>query len=67
VVVIEHHVELLAAADWVIELGPGGGDDGGELLYQGPPAGLLELPSLTPTGRWLAQASCASPSRIAGA
>lgn len=41
VVVIEHHLDLLAEADWIIELGPGGGPAGGELIYQGPLKGLL--------------------------
>ncbi len=36
VIVIEHHLDLLAEADWIVELGPVGGPDGGELLYQGP-------------------------------
>jgi excinuclease ABC subunit A len=43
VVVIEHHLDLLAEADWIVELGPGGGPDGGELIYQGPVAGLLKI------------------------
>ena len=38
VVVIEHHLELIAGADWVVDLGPEGADEGGELLFQGPPA-----------------------------
>jgi len=42
VIVIEHHLDLLAEADWILELGPVGGPDGGELLYQGPLAGLLK-------------------------
>jgi excinuclease ABC subunit A len=41
VIVIEHHLDLLAEADYLIELGPVGGPDGGELLYQGEPQGLL--------------------------
>ncbi|MDR1282517.1 MAG: excinuclease ABC subunit A, partial [Opitutaceae bacterium] len=45
VVVIEHHLDLLAEADWIIELGPVGGPDGGHLLYQGPLAGLLAGPA----------------------
>jgi excinuclease ABC subunit A len=42
VVVIEHHLDLLAEADYIVELGPVGGPAGGELLYQGPLAGLLK-------------------------
>ncbi|WP_404420813.1 excinuclease ABC subunit UvrA [Nibricoccus sp. IMCC34717] len=42
VVVIEHHLDLLAEADWLIELGPTGGPDGGHLLYQGPAVGVLK-------------------------
>jgi excinuclease ABC subunit A len=43
VVVIEHHPDLLAEADWIVELGPEGGPGGGELIYQGPLAGLLRV------------------------
>lgn len=42
VVVIEHHLDLLAEADWLIELGPTGGPKGGQLLYAGPLAGVLK-------------------------
>lgn len=42
VIVIEHNVEVLKNADWIIDLGPEGGDAGGHLLYQGLPEGLLE-------------------------
>jgi excinuclease ABC subunit A len=52
VVVIEHHLDLLAEADWIVELGPVGGPDGGELLYQGPLAGLLKQNS-SPTAPYL--------------
>lgn len=41
VVVIEHDLEVVRAADHVIDLGPGAGEEGGQLLYQGPPEGLL--------------------------
>jgi excinuclease ABC subunit A len=52
VVVIEHHLDLLAEADWIVELGPDGGPDGGELIYQGPLAGLLAT-KRSPTAPYL--------------
>ena len=52
VVVIEHHLDLLAEADYIIELGPVGGPDGGELLYQGELAGLLTM-KRSPTAPYL--------------
>jgi excinuclease ABC subunit A len=52
VVVIEHHLDLLAEADYIIELGPVGGPDGGKLLYQGPLAGLLKVKG-SPTAPYL--------------
>jgi excinuclease ABC subunit A len=52
VVVIEHHLDLLAEADYIIELGPVGGPQGGELLYQGALPGLLKLKT-SPTAPYL--------------
>jgi excinuclease ABC subunit A len=52
VVVIEHHLDLIAEADWIVELGPDGGPAGGELIYQGPVAGLLKT-KRSPTGPYL--------------
>lgn len=39
--VVEHNLDVVRAADWVIDLGPGAGPQGGRLLYAGPPLGLL--------------------------
>ncbi len=52
VVVIEHHLDLIAEADYVVELGPTGGPAGGRLLYQGPLAGLLKS-KRSPTAPYL--------------
>lgn len=52
IVVVEHEPSFIEAADWVIELGPGAGDQGGELLYSGPPQGLKDHPG-SPTGKIL--------------
>ncbi len=52
VIVIEHHLDLLAEADWIVELGPDGGPAGGEFLYQGPVAGLAKL-KRSPTAPYL--------------
>jgi excinuclease ABC subunit A len=52
VVVIEHHLDLLAEADYIIELGPDGGPAGGELIYQGPLDGLLKIKT-SPTAPYL--------------
>ena len=49
VVVIEHHLDVILGADWIVDLGPEGGDGGGRVLFQGPPAEMLrhEGPSHT--------------------
>jgi excinuclease UvrABC ATPase subunit len=60
VVVIEHNLDVVARADWVIDLGPGAGHDGGRVVFEGPPAALVRAAgSLTGQhlGRRLASAS----------
>jgi excinuclease UvrABC ATPase subunit len=53
VIVIEHHQAVMAHADWIIDLGPGAGRDGGLIIFEGPPADLVAARS-TLTGEHLA-------------
>src|SRR5690606_18807654 len=41
--VVEHETEVIRRADWLVELGPAAGEQGGRVLYSGPPAGLAEI------------------------
>ncbi len=52
VLVVEHHLDVIAASDWIIELGPGGGVHGGNLVDQGPPEKIRKNRK-SPTGRAL--------------
>ncbi len=54
VIVIEHHQAVMAHADWLIDLGPGAGHDGGLVVFEGTPADLVAAPS-TLTGEHLAE------------
>ena len=42
VILIEHNMELVMAADWVVDMGPGAGPEGGDIVYQGQPSGLAD-------------------------
>jgi len=53
VIVIEHHQAVMAHADWIIDLGPGAGRDGGQLVFEGTPVDLIAARS-TLTGEHLA-------------
>jgi excinuclease UvrABC ATPase subunit len=53
VIVIEHHQAVMAHADWIIDLGPGAGHDGGLIVFEGTPADLVTARS-TLTGEHLA-------------
>jgi len=53
VIVIEHHLAVMAHADWIIDLGPGAGHDGGRIVFEGTPAELVAARS-TLTGEYLA-------------
>ena len=60
VLVIEHHVDLLASCDWLIELGPRGGAAGGLCIAKGPPEQLAANPESV-TGPWLAGLTSPGP------
>jgi excinuclease UvrABC ATPase subunit len=53
VIVIEHHQTVMAHADWIIDLGPGAGHDGGRVVFEGTPSDLVAARS-TLTGEHLA-------------
>ena len=53
VIVVEHHQAVMAHADWIIDLGPGAGHDGGRIVFEGTPADLVAARS-TLTGEHLA-------------
>ena len=55
VIVIEHHQAVMAHADWIIDLGPGGGHDGGRVVFEGTPAQLVGAKRKTLTGKHLAE------------
>jgi excinuclease ABC subunit A len=54
VIAVTHNLEIMLAADWIIELGPGAGDDGGRIVAQGTPEQVAE--AKTATGETLARA-----------
>jgi excinuclease ABC subunit A len=51
VVIIEHNLDIIKTADWLIELGPGGGKKGGNIIFEGTPKSLLQED--TPTSKYL--------------
>ncbi len=54
VLVVEHHLDVIKGADWVIDLGPEGGDEGGEIIAEGAPEVIAQTPS-SYTGKFLAE------------
>ena len=44
IVIVEHNTDIIRAADWIIDLGPGPGPEGGQVLFSGPPSELLQTP-----------------------
>jgi len=53
VIVVEHHPAVMAHADWIVDLGPGAGHDGGRIVFEGTPGDLVDARS-TLTGEYLA-------------
>ncbi|MEA3154627.1 MAG: excinuclease subunit, partial [Betaproteobacteria bacterium] len=54
VVVIEHNLDVMAEADWIIDLGPEGGDGGGRIVAEGSPWDIVRKPAASHTARILA-------------
>jgi len=54
VLVIEHHLDVIKCADWVIDLGPEGGEEGGRVVAVGTPEQVARTPG-SYTGRYLAR------------
>src|SRR6266550_3043711 len=51
-IVIEHNLEMIKCADWIVDLGPEGGEQGGQIIGAGPPEGIVHLPNSF-TGKYL--------------
>ena len=52
VIVIEHNLEVIKTADWIIDLGPNGGDGGGQVVAVGTPEDIVKIPESL-TGKYL--------------
>jgi len=66
VVVIEHNLEVIKTADWIIDMGPEGGDGGGEIVAAGPPAAIVKE-KRSHTGHYLGEVMARRPARSAKA
>jgi excinuclease ABC subunit A len=66
VLVIEHHLDVIKKADWVIDLGPGAGPDGGRVVVAGPPEEVAAC-AASVTGTYLREALAARPGAAPGA
>ncbi|RMD59219.1 MAG: hypothetical protein D6828_01820, partial [Nitrospirae bacterium] len=51
-IIIEHHIDVIKSADYIIDMGPGGGPDGGNIIAKGTPEEVAEVESSL-TGRFL--------------
>ncbi|MDH5687241.1 MAG: ATP-binding cassette domain-containing protein [Candidatus Bathyarchaeota archaeon] len=64
IIIVEHNTDIMRAADWIVDLGPGAGPKGGKVIYAGPPGGLTEIEESF-TGRALREEASVRP-RAAG-
>jgi excinuclease ABC subunit A len=62
VLVIEHNLDVIRAADWLVDLGPEGGEQGGEVLFAGPPEKIVEA-TRSYTGRYVGELLAARAER----
>jgi len=62
VVVIEHNMEVIKTADWIIDMGPEGGDNGGSLIYEGTPEQIINVKESF-TGQFLKKTLEKKPSK----
>lgn len=60
IVVVEHNTDVIRAADWIVDLGPGAGPKGGQVIYAGPPYGLPHVQDSV-TGQFLKQETSVIP------
>jgi excinuclease ABC subunit A len=56
IIIIEHNLDVIKSADWIIDLGPEGGDEGGKVVAVGPPSVIARCPQ-SHTGRFLTKVS----------
>ncbi len=65
VIVVEHNTDIMREADWIIDMGPGPGEEGGSVVYQGPFEGLVDAKE-SRTGAYLARESAKPGKRVNG-
>jgi excinuclease ABC subunit A len=65
IIIIEHNLDVIKSADWIIDLGPEGGDEGGRIIAEGPPESIAENRE-SHTGRFLSEIFERSPAGRSG-
>jgi excinuclease ABC subunit A len=65
VIVIEHHMDVVKRADWVIDMGPEAGQAGGQVVAQGTPEEIADIPA-SHTGRYLQPLMASAHAALAG-